>query len=123
MRGVGQFALLAFPVVVTVAGAGLAASSRPIAVAAVWNPDQGFLDRAHRRCDARTGADFSACFAAAMAKAGASPAALAFTRRLDNDGYLQALNETGGPVAVAHVLYPFRRTRTRRGFSSTARFH
>ncbi len=43
-----------------------------------------------------------------MAKAGASPAALAFTRRLDNDGYLHALKETGGPVSLAHVLYPFR---------------
>ena len=51
---------------------------------------------------------FDACFAAAMASAGAPPAALEFTRRLDNEAYLQALNEYGGPVAVAHVFYPFR---------------
>ncbi len=43
-----------------------------------------------------------------MAQAGASPAALAFTRRLDNEAYLEALDETAGPVAVAHVFYPFR---------------
>jgi hypothetical protein len=43
-----------------------------------------------------------------MAAAGAPRAALDFTRRLDNEGYLQALAPTGGPVAVAHVSYPFR---------------
>ena len=31
-----------------------------------------------------------------------------YRRHLDNDGYLQALKETGGPVSLAHVLYPFR---------------
>jgi hypothetical protein len=86
----------------------LAASGRSITAAAVWNPDPGFLQRLHQQCDGSAGAVFGACFAAAMAKAGASPAALDFTRRLDNDAYLQALDENGGPVAVAHVLYPFR---------------
>jgi hypothetical protein len=43
-----------------------------------------------------------------MAKAGASRAALDFTRHLDNEAYLEALDDTGGPVAVAHVVYPFR---------------
>ncbi|MGA8760458.1 MAG: hypothetical protein WB611_29880 [Stellaceae bacterium] len=33
---------------------------------------------------------------------------LCVTRRLDNQAYLQALEPTGGPVAVAHVFYPFR---------------
>ncbi len=68
----------------------------------------GFVERFHKQCDSRSGAAFDACFAAAMAKAGASPAALDFTRRLDNQVYLQAYDETGGPVSVARVVYPFR---------------
>ena len=43
-----------------------------------------------------------------MAKSGASRAALDFTRQLDNQVYLQSLDQTGGPVLVAHVVYPFR---------------
>ena len=54
------------------------------------------------------GAAFDACFAAAMAQAGASAAALDLTRRLDNEANVQALDEYGGPVAVARVFYPFR---------------
>lgn len=66
------------------------------------------MQRFHKQCDGRSGAEFDACFAAAMAKAGASPAALDFTRHLDNEAYLQAVDEYGGPVVLAHVFYPFR---------------
>ena len=76
--------------------------------AAVWRPDGGFLAHFHSRCAARRSKAFDACFAAAMAKAGASKAALDFTGRLGNQAYLQALDPTGGPIAVAHVVYPFR---------------
>jgi hypothetical protein len=76
--------------------------------AAIWNPDTDFLGRFHAQCDTRGGDAFDACFAAAMAKAGAPKAALEFTRRLDNQAYLQALVATGGPVEIAHVVYPFR---------------
>jgi hypothetical protein len=62
----------------------------------------------HRQCDGRRGAAFDACFAAAMAQSGASPAALDFTQRLDNEAYLQAFEPTGGPIAIAHAVYPFR---------------
>jgi hypothetical protein len=93
------------------AGAGAAApglAADRVTAAAVWRPDAGFMGRFHRQCDGRSGAAINACFAAAMAKAGASPAALNFTRRLDSEAYLQALDDSGGPVAVAHVSYPFR---------------
>jgi hypothetical protein len=84
-------------------------SVQPIVTeAAVWHPPPGFFAHFHRRCDGRRGADFDACFAAAMAAAGARQTALAFTRQLDNQGYLTALLATGGPIAVAHVFYPFR---------------
>lgn len=104
----GAAALAALSVAVMVVCVALAASGGSITAVAVWNPDPGFLMRFHRQCDGRAGAAFGACFAAAMAKAGASSAALDFTRRLDNDAYLQAIGQNGGPVAVAHVLYPFR---------------
>jgi hypothetical protein len=76
--------------------------------AAVWHPPPDFFERFHRHCDGWRGVDFEACFARAMAAAGAPPEALAFTRRLDNQAYLTALVGTGGPIAVAHVFHPFR---------------
>jgi hypothetical protein len=79
-----------------------------VTAAAVWRPDSGFMSRFHARCDGLGGKAFDACFVASMAKAGAAPAALGFARRLDSEAYLQALAEAGGPVAVAHVFYPFR---------------
>lgn len=85
-----------------------AAAQAPVTAAAVWRPDTEFMARFHARCEGRRGAEFAACFAAAMKQAGASPAALAFTRRLGNEAYLEALDPTAGPIAVAHVFYPFR---------------
>lgn len=87
--------------------AGGSATGQTVTAAAVWHPPAGFNARFHKTCEGRSGTAFDACFAASMAKAGASPEALAFTRRLDNDAYLQALAETGGPVAVGHVFFPF----------------
>jgi hypothetical protein len=95
-------------VVAVVASVGFAASGESVTAAAVWNPDAGFMQRFHQRCDGRSGGAFGAYFAATMASAGAPPAALEFTRRLGNEAYLQALDEYGGPVALADVFYPFR---------------
>jgi hypothetical protein len=92
----------------TAGGAVFAQTADRVTAAAVWRPAGGFIERFHRQCDGRSGKEFDACFSAVMAKAGASPAALAFTRRLDNEACLEALDETPGPVAVAHVFYPFR---------------
>jgi len=100
--------LAALGAVAVTAGVGFAAQSQPVTTAAIWHPDAGFMQRFHKQCDGRSGAAFDACFAAAMAKAGASQAALDLTRRLDNEAYLQALDEYGGPVALAHVFFPFR---------------
>lgn len=108
MTLVGQLARSALSAVTVVAGVGFAASGESVTAAAVWNPDAGFMQRLHQQCDGRSGVAFDVCFAAAMASAGAPPAALEFTRRLDNQAYLQALDECGGPVALAHVFYPFR---------------
>jgi hypothetical protein len=107
VRGAGRFVSAALAILAVAAVAGSAAG-QTVTAAAVWRPDAGFMARFHAACDGRSGAAFNACFAAAMAKALASPAALDFTRRLGNEAYLQALDETGGPIAVAHVFYPFR---------------
>lgn len=85
-----------------------AAAQVAVTAAAVWRPDAGFLTRFHAQCDKRGGAAFDACFAAAMAKAGASRAALEFTHRLADQAYLQAIEHSAGPLAVARVFYPFR---------------
>jgi hypothetical protein len=98
---------LAAALLAVAAACGAAAAER-VTAAAVWRPDAGFMAGFHARCDGQRGSAFDACFVASMAKAGASPAALAFTRRLDGEAYLEALTETSGPVGVAHVVYPFR---------------
>lgn len=100
--------LAALAIVAAAMLGGPAAAQEKVGAAAVWQPGPGFMEQFHKECDGRTGTAFDACFAAAMAKAGAAPAALAFTRRLDNEAYLAALGDTGGPIAVAHVCYPFR---------------
>lgn len=106
MRGADRRPLAALSILATAAFAGPAAAQTVTAMA-VWHPPSGFTAAFHKRCDGRPGTAFGACFAASMAKAGASPEALAFTRRLDNDAYLQGLESTGGPIAVAHVFFPF----------------
>jgi hypothetical protein len=91
----------------TAAGRGAGAAEH-VTVAAIWRPGADFIAQFHAACDQKSGEAFTGCFVESMAKAGASPAALAFARRLDGDAYLQALVVTGGPVAVAHIVYPFR---------------
>jgi hypothetical protein len=93
---------------VVAAAIAAAAAQQAVTTAAVWHPAPGFMADFHRRCDGQRGTAFDACFAAAMAQSGASSAALAFTRRLDNQAYLQALQPTGGSIAIAHAVYPFR---------------
>jgi hypothetical protein len=75
--------------------------------AAVWTPPADFVAAMHQACDAK-GGDFGACFVGEMEKAGAPPAAVAFARRTDDQGYLAAFRGTGGRVDVAIAQYPFR---------------
>lgn len=91
------------------ARAGLAAPAKPpapIGPDAVWTPPAGFRDRVNAACG-NAGAKFPDCFAAQMKKAGASKAALDFTRRTGNLGYLSTFVETGR-VDIAYAEYPFR---------------
>ena len=74
---------------------------------AVWSPPAGFQESMRAACKGKSGDALGACFAAEMKNAGAPPAALAFTRRTDNQGYLR-LFVGGGRVGVACATYPFR---------------
>ncbi|HEY2797653.1 MAG TPA: hypothetical protein VGK26_07170 [Thermoanaerobaculia bacterium] len=79
----------------------------PIAADAVWTPPANFIETLHKACDGREGKAFTDCFIAAMQKAGAPPAAIAFARRVDGMGYLSGF-EDAGRVDLAFAEYPFR---------------
>jgi hypothetical protein len=78
----------------------------PVGPDAVWKPPADFNAAFHKAC-AKAGARFGLCFTQQMEKAGASPAAVAFSRRIENQGYLRAFRETG-KVDVAYADYPYR---------------
>ena len=110
MRSISLFAA-ASCVVATLLGqaapAPTPASAGRIGSDAVWAPPADFLSDFHSRCDALRGGAFNDCFLEEMAKAGAPPPALAFSRRTGGMGYLRAFRDTG-KVDVAYATYPFR---------------
>jgi hypothetical protein len=85
-----------------------------ITSAAVWQMPSTFLADAHKACDnAPKPPSFADCFINQMSKAGASPAAVAFTRALQKRsggdvGIMTGFNPASGPVNVAFVTYPLR---------------
>ncbi len=84
-----------------------AASLGMVGPDAVWPATKTTLDKFDAQCRRMSVPDTGHCLLDFMAGAGTKPAALAFTRRLEGDGYLRAL-ERHGRVAVAYVTYPFR---------------
>jgi hypothetical protein len=73
---------------------------------ALWQPGMGFLQQVHEACD-KTGPGFGQCFVEQMQKFGAPAAAIAFTRRTDNQGILRDFRSVG-PVDIAYAVYLFR---------------
>ncbi len=88
------------------AGVASAAPTAPVGSEAVWKPPADFRARVTAAC-ASAGSNFAACFVEQMRAAGASAAALAFTERTGNQGYLTAFVDTG-KVDIAYAEYPFR---------------
>ncbi|MBI4469644.1 MAG: hypothetical protein HY650_10025 [Acidobacteria bacterium] len=86
---------------------GSSETARPIGPLALWQPGMSMMQSIRDECSSKAGGDFGECFASAMRKSGASPQAVAFTRRIDNTGYMRDFRETGR-VDVAYVNYPFR---------------
>jgi hypothetical protein len=84
-----------------------------ITAASVWQMPSTFLADAHKACDnSSQPTSFSDCFIGQMSKAGASPAAVAFTRALQKQsgGDVGIMNgfHAVGPVDVAFITYPLR---------------
>lgn len=84
-----------------------------IGPAAVWQPPQDFLSKAHLACEKGAGpASFTQCFMNQIAAAGAPAEAVTFTRMLyqQNDGQVGIMTafKKCGPVDAAQVFYPLR---------------
>jgi hypothetical protein len=87
-----------------------------ITAASVWHMPSTFLATANKACASASGgapSNFADCFISQMSKAGASPAAVAFTRMLQRQsggdvGIMTGFNPVVGPVNVAFVTYPLR---------------
>jgi hypothetical protein len=85
-----------------------------ITAASVWQMPATFLAAAHKACDsASQPPSFADCFIGQMSKAGASPAAVAFTRMLQRQsggdvGIMTGFNAVGPAVDVAFITYPLR---------------
>jgi hypothetical protein len=72
-----------------------------------WQPSQEVLHQVRQTCQVFAFPELGECFVKQMQSAGASPEAIAFSRGLYNEGYLQKFQETGR-VDIAWVMYPFR---------------
>jgi hypothetical protein len=104
MSAVAIFFLLSASIVPTTPKA---AAAKPVGPDAIFKPASNFADTLHQSCAAQSGDALGECFLAEMKKAGASPAALAFTRQTGNLAYLASLREAG-LVDVGLAVYPFR---------------
>ncbi|MFI5345633.1 MAG: hypothetical protein ACHQ51_04585 [Elusimicrobiota bacterium] len=74
---------------------------------AAWTPKAADQARLRDACLAQPVPDVRVCLLRFMAEAGASPAALEFTRGMDDDGWMTAF-AADGRVGVAEVMRPFR---------------
>ncbi len=75
--------------------------------ATVWQPSIKVMDSIRQECANFSGQVFEECVVSAMAKSGASPEAVAFTKSSGNLAYIRNFQETGR-VDIAYVEYPFR---------------
>ena len=104
---------LLFVAVLVLTGCSLS-QSKPAAIgpSGVWQPPQNFAIDVSMACSGSSpGGKYADCFIAQMSKAGASPAAVKFTRELYKEshgevGIMTSFNHVG-PVDIAWVLYPF----------------
>jgi len=84
-----------------------AAVASRVSSRAAWQPDEQALRQAREACQTLAFPGLGECFVKQMQKSGASPDAIAFSRGLHDEGYLQKFEETGR-VDIAWVTYPFR---------------
>ena len=90
------------------------AGAARITAASVWQMPSTFLAAARKACDnLPQPSSYADCFINQMSKAGASPAAVAFTRELQKQsngdvGIMSGFDKVGPVVDVAFITYPLR---------------
>src|SRR4051812_47494669 len=89
-----------------------APTATPVGPDAVWNPPADFNAKFRAACAKLEGSGFSDCFVEQMAKAGAPPAAVAFSKRVDGMGFARAFHDEGA-VDLVWVEYPYRANENR----------
>jgi predicted secreted protein len=80
---------------------------KSVSVSAVFPGDTKFLDSAKVACEDSQGDKLQECFANAMKKANATPAAVEFSKELGEPGFVRDF-KVAGPVDIAYVFYPYR---------------
>jgi hypothetical protein len=87
-------------------------SPEKIGASAVWQMPPQFMKTAHGVCDHSSSSNYGECMIGQMAKAGAPPEAVSFTRELYKESHGEFGVMTGlqdeGPVAFAFITYPLR---------------
>jgi predicted secreted protein len=81
--------------------------AKSVTVNVVFAGDTKFVDAVKASCDETHADKLQDCFAGEMKKAGASDAAVAFSRELGEPGFVRDFR-AAGPVDIAYVLYPYR---------------
>lgn len=79
----------------------------PVTAKAVWDAGAQAIQKARAACANQSYPALGACFAEQMKRAGATPEALAFMKRLHDEAYLAKFQDTGR-VSIAWVVYPYR---------------
>jgi chagasin family peptidase inhibitor I42 len=81
--------------------------AKAVTVNVVFAGDSKFVDAVKAICQDPHADKLQDCFAEEMKKAGASAAAVEFSRQLGEPGFVRDF-KAAGPVDIAYVLYPYR---------------
>jgi hypothetical protein len=81
--------------------------AKNVTVSVVFAGDTKFVDAVKAICQDPHADKLQDCFATEMKKAGASAAAVEFSRQLGEPGFVRDFR-AAGPVDIAYVLYPYR---------------
>jgi hypothetical protein len=81
--------------------------AKKVIVNVVFAGDTKFIDAVKASCQDLHPDKLQDCFAGEMKKAGASPAAVEFSKQLGEPGFVRDFR-AAGPVDIAYVLYPYR---------------
>ena len=81
--------------------------AKKVTVNVVFAGDTKFIDAVKASCDQTHADKLQDCFAAEMKEAGASPAAVEFSKQLGEPGFVRDFR-AAGPVDIAYVFYPYR---------------